>query len=93
MKAVREPVSLCDASAVVAFYRLGLFLATLSCLAGIALLIASVHDSSLGLVAAVIIVLGSLSLIRGLRRRIFLPDPAVDPPAHTFSRHAAGRHR
>jgi hypothetical protein len=78
---------------VVAFYRVGLFLATLSFMAGVALLIASVHGSGLGLAAAVIIVLGSISLIRGLRRRVFAPDLAIGPPVHADSRHAAGRHR
>jgi hypothetical protein len=87
------PVSLCDASGVIAFYRLGLFLATLSFLAGVALLVASLRESGLGVALAVIILLGSMSLIRGLRRRVFTPDFAMDPHPQAYSRHSAGRHR
>jgi hypothetical protein len=78
---------------VVAFYRVGLFLATLSFMAGVAMLLASFRVSGLGAVAAVIIVLGSMSLIRGLRHRIFAPDFALDPQPRGYFRPAAGRHR
>jgi hypothetical protein len=88
-----QRVNLCDASTVIASYRGGLFLATLCFMAGVALLIASVSGSGLGLVAAVIIIVGSMSLIRGLRRRIVTPASEVAPPARAYSRYAVGRHR
>jgi hypothetical protein len=78
---------------VVVFYRVGLFLATLSFMAGVAILLGSIRDGGLGIVVGPIIVLGSVSLIVGLRRRIFTPELAPHAEPAGWSTVAGGRHR
>jgi hypothetical protein len=64
----------CHAHVMVVFYRVSLFLATLSFIAGVLMLFGSWrYPGGVGLIVAAIVVWGSLSLIRGLRRRIFAP--------------------
>jgi ABC-type dipeptide/oligopeptide/nickel transport system permease subunit len=64
-----EPAS-CHGPNVVVFYRMSLFVATLCLLLGIVIVIVSLFHPGLGLLFGAIILLGSYSLVRGLRRRI-----------------------
>jgi hypothetical protein len=59
---------------VVVFYRVSLFVATLCLLLGFVIVIVSLFHPGLGLVFGAIILLGSYSLVRGLRRRIYPPE-------------------
>jgi hypothetical protein len=67
---------------VVIFYRVALFLATLCFIAGVLLLFGSLrYPGGVGLIAVAIVVWGSFSMIRGLRRRIFSPEEVAEGKA------------
>jgi hypothetical protein len=69
----------CHAHVVVVFYRVALFLATLCFIAGVLMLFGSMrYPGGGGLIFVGIVVWGSFSMIRGLRRRIFWPEELVD---------------
>jgi hypothetical protein len=55
----------------VVFYRVSLFLATLCAFIGLVIVVASLFHPGMGIAIGAIVFLGSYSLIRGLRRRIF----------------------
>jgi hypothetical protein len=73
----------CHAHAVVVFYRVSLFLATVCFIAGVLMLVGSLrYPGGIGLIVAAIVVWGSLSLIRGLRRRIVAPEEGLGNSVH-----------